>query len=300
MEMNDTPQDKYLTALAKYDTQLNDADVQVQVAALIEKKVPENNTEEVKKFLFNCIDLTTLNTTDSDESVMRFTEKVNRFDDEFPDLKNVAAICVYPNFAQVVKDTLEVEGINIACVSGGFPSSQTFTEVKIAETAMALADGADEIDIVIPVGAFLSGDYETMCEEIMELKETCKEHHLKVILETGALKTASNIKKASIRSMYSGADFIKTSTGKQQPAATPEAAYVMCQAIKEYYEQTGNKVGFKPAGGINTVNDALIYYTIVKEVLGKEWLSNELFRLGTSRLANLLLSEIKGEELKFF
>ena len=300
MEMNDTPQDKYLTALAKYDTQLNDADVQVQVAALIEKKVPENNTEEVKKFLFNCIDLTTLNTTDSDESVMRFTEKVYRFDDEFPDLKNVAAICVYPNFAQVVKDTLEVEGINIACVSGGFPSSQTFTEVKIAETAMALADGADEIDIVIPVGAFLSGDYETMCEEIMELKETCKEHHLKVILETGALKTASNIKKASILSMYSGADFIKTSTGKQQPAATPEAAYVMCQAIKEYYEQTGNKVGFKPAGGINTVNDALIYYTIVKEVLGKEWLSNELFRLGTSRLANLLLSEIKGEELKFF
>lgn len=300
MEMNDTPQDKYLTALAKYDTQLNDADVQVQVAALIEKKVPENNTKEVKKFLFNCIDLTTLNTTDSDESVMRFTEKVNRFDDEFPDLKNVAAICVYPNFAQVVKDTLEVEGINIACVSGGFPSSQTFTEVKIAETAMALADGADEIDIVIPVGAFLSGDYETMCEEIMELKETCKEHHLKVILETGALKTASNIKKASILSMYSGADFIKTSTGKQQPAATPEAAYVMCQAIKEYYEQTGNKVGFKPAGGINTVNDALIYYTIVKEVLGKEWLSNELFRLGTSRLANLLLSEIKGEELKFF
>ena len=300
MEMNDTPQDKYLTALAKYDTQLNDADVQVQVAALIEKKVPENNTEEVTKFLFNCIDLTTLNTTDSDESVMRFTEKVNRFDDEFPDLKNVAAICVYPNFAQVVKDTLEVEGINIACVSGGFPSSQTFTEVKIAETAMALADGADEIDIVIPVGAFLSGDYETMCEEIMELKETCKEHHLKVILETGALKTASNIKKASILSMYSGADFIKTSTGKQQPAATPEAAYVMCQAIKEYYEQTGNKVGFKPAGGINTVNDALIYYTIVKEVLGKEWLSNELFRLGTSRLANLLLSEIKGEELKFF
>lgn len=300
MEMNDTPQDKYLAALAKYDTQLNDADVQVQVAALIEKKVPENNTEEVKKFLFNCIDLTTLNTTDSDESVMRFTEKVNRFDDEFPDLKNVAAICVYPNFAQVVKDTLEVEGINIACVSGGFPSSQTFTEVKIAETAMALADGADEIDIVIPVGAFLSGDYETMCEEIMELKETCKEHHLKVILETGALKTASNIKKASILSMYSGADFIKTSTGKQQPAATPEAAYVMCQAIKEYYEQTGNKVGFKPAGGINTVNDALIYYTIVKEVLGKEWLSNELFRLGTSRLANLLLSEIKGEELKFF
>lgn len=299
METNNS-QDRYQAALAKYDTQLNDADIQAQVAALIEKKVAENNTEEVKKFLFSCIDLTTLNTTDSDESVMRFTEKVNKFEEEFPDLKNVAAICVYPNFAQVVKDTLEVEGVNIACVSGGFPSSQTFTEVKVAETALALADGATEIDIVISVGAFLSEDYETMCEEIMEIKETCKERHLKVILETGALQTASNIKKASILSMYAGADFIKTSTGKMQPAATPEAAYVMCQAIKEYHELTGNKIGFKPAGGINTVHDALVYYTIVKEILGEEWLNNQLFRLGTSRLANLLLSEIKGEEMKFF
>lgn len=299
METNNS-QDKYQAALAKYNTQLNDADIQAQVAALIEKKVAENNREEVKKFLFNCIDLTTLNTTDSDESVMRFTEKVNKFDEEFPDLKNVAAICVYPNFAQVVKDTLEVEGVHIACVAGGFPSSQTFTEVKVAETALALADGANEIDIVISVGAFLSEDYETMCEEIMEIKETCKERHLKVILETGSLKTASNIKKASILSMYAGADFIKTSTGKMQPAATPEAAYVMCEAIREYYELTGNKIGFKPAGGINTVHDALVYYTIVKEVLGEEWLNNGLFRLGTSRLANLLLSEIKGEEMKFF
>lgn len=299
METNNS-QDRYQAALAKYDTQLNDADVQAQVAALIEKKVAENNTEEVKRFLFSCIDLTTLNTTDSDESVMRFTEKVNKFEEEFPELKNVAAICVYPNFAQVVKDTLEVEGVNIACVSGGFPSSQTFTEVKVAETALALADGATEIDIVISVGAFLSEDYETMCEEIMEIKETCKERHLKVILETGALQTASNIKKASILSMYAGADFIKTSTGKMQPAATPEAAYVMCQAIKEYHELTGNKIGFKPAGGINTAHDALVYYTIVKEILGEEWLNNQLFRLGTSRLANLLLSEIKGEEMKFF
>lgn len=299
MEMNDS-QSKYEAALAKYNTQLNDADIQAKVAELIEKKVAENNTEEVKKFLFNCIDLTTLNTTDSDMSVMSFTDKVNKFDNEYPDLKNVAAICVYPNFAQVVKDTLEVENVKIACVSGGFPSSQTFAEIKVAETALALADGADEIDIVISVGAFLSGDYETMCEEIMEIKDACKNHHLKVILETGALKTASNIKMASILSMYSGADFIKTSTGKQQPAATPEAAYVMCQAIKEYHAETGHKIGFKPAGGINTVHDALVYYTIVKEILGKEWLNNELFRLGTSRLANLLLSEIKGEEIKFF
>ena len=300
MDENNSQPSKYEIALAKYNTDLNDADIQARVADLMENKVPENNTEEVKKLLFNCIDLTTLNTTDSDESVMRFTEKVNQFDDEFPDLKNVAAVCVYPNFAAIVKNTLEVEDVNIACVSGGFPSSQTFIEVKIAETALAIADGADEIDIVISVGEFLNGDYETMCDEIQELKDTCKDHHLKVILETGALKSASNIKKASILSMYSGADFIKTSTGKQQPAATPEAAYVMCEAIKEYYQKTGNKVGFKPAGGINTVNDALIYYTIVKEILGEEWLNNQFFRLGTSRLANLLLSDIKGEDIKFF
>lgn len=300
MENNETVPSKYDAALGKYNTNLNDADIKAQVATLIEKKLPANNTEEVKKLLFNCIDLTTLNSSDSDESVMKFTERVNKFDEEFPELKNVAAICVYPNFAQVVKDTLEVENVNIACVSGGFPSSQTFIEVKIAETAMAIMEGADEIDIVISVGKFLSGDYETMCEEIQEIKDTCKDKHLKVILETGALDNASNIKKASILSIYSGADFIKTSTGKQQPAATPEAALVMCQAIKEYYEETGSKIGFKPAGGINSVNDALVYYTIVKETLGEEWLNNKLFRLGTSRLANLLLSEIKGEEIKFF
>ena len=300
MESKEPTQNKYDEALAKYNTSLDDADVAAQVKAIIEQKVAENNTTEIKKFLFHCIDLTTLNTTDSDESVMRFTQNVNRFDEEFPDMKNVAAICVYPNFAEIVKDTLEVEDVKIACVSGGFPSSRTFTEVKVAETAMAVMDGADEIDIVISVGKFLVGDYESMCDEIQELKATCKDKHLKVILETGALRTATNIKKASILSMYAGADFIKTSTGKQQPAATPEAAYVMCQAIKEYYEETGNKVGFKPAGGINTVNDALVYYSIVKEVLGEEWLNNTLFRLGTSRLANLLLSDILGKETKFF
>ena len=293
-------QNKYDAALAKYNTHLDDAEIAAQVAKMVAEKVPANNTEEVKKLLFNCIDLTTLNTTDSDESVMKFTQKVNEFDNEFPEMKNVAAICVYPNFAEIVKDTLEVEDVNIACVSAGFPSSQTFIEVKIAETALALSDGANEIDIVISVGKFLSGDYESMCEEIQELKDTCKENHLKVILETGALKTASNIKKASILSMYAGADFIKTSTGKMQPTATPEAAYVMCQAIKEYYDLTGTKIGFKPAGGINTVNDALVYYTIVKEILGEQWLNNELFRLGTSRLANLLLSDIMGKEMKFF
>ncbi len=299
METNDTP-NKYNAMLAKYNTQLNDADIQAKVAALIEKKVPGNNTEAVKKLLLNCIDLTTLSTNDSDESVMRFTERVNKFEETYPDLKNVAAICVYPNFAEVVKDTLEVEGVNIACVSAGFPSSQTFIEIKVAETAMAIMEGANEIDIVISVGKFLSGDYETMCDEIQEIKDTCGENHLKVILETGALGTAENIKKASLLSIYAGADFIKTSTGKQQPAATPEAAYVMCEAIREYYQETGTKIGFKPAGGMNTVHDALVYYTIVKELLGEEWLNNKLFRLGTSRLANLLLSDILGKETTFF
>lgn len=300
MEKNEPTQNKYNAALAKYNTCLNDEEIASAVAKIITEKVPENNTEAVKKLLFHCIDLTTLNTTDNDESVMKFTQKVNLFDETYPDLKNVAAICVYPNFAEIVKSTLEVEDVQIACVSGGFPSSQTYTEIKIAETAMAIMEGADEIDIVIPVGKFLCGDYESMCDEIQELKETCKDHHLKVILETGALKTASNIKKAAILSIYAGADFIKTSTGKQQPAATPEAAYVMCQTIKEYYQETGNKIGFKPAGGINTVNDAIVYYTIVKELLGEEWLDNKYFRLGTSRLANLLLSEIKGEPIQFF
>jgi deoxyribose-phosphate aldolase len=291
---------KYDIALGKYETNLDDDKIARETAALIEKHLSENDTAEVKKFLFHCIDLTTLKCTDSEQSVMKFTEKVNEFDDKYPDLNNVAAICVYPNMAEIVNDTLEADHVNIACVSGGFPSSQTFTEVKVAETAMALHAGADEIDIVIPVGKFLEGDYEGMCDEIEELKEVCGDKHLKVILETGALKTASNIKKASILSMYSGADFIKTSTGKENPAATPEAAYVMCNAIKEYHRETGRKIGFKPAGGINTVKDALTYYTIVKEVLGKEWLNNQLFRLGTSRLANLLLSDILGQETKFF
>lgn len=291
---------KYNNALDLYPMELTDEQVKARTANIIEKYVEENNTQEVKKSIFNCIDLTTLKTEDSEESVLKFTERVNDFENEYPDLKNVAAICVYPCFAKIVSQSLEVEEVNIACVSGGFPSSQTFTEVKVAETALALADGATEIDIVIPVGKFLSGDYEGMCDEIEEIKSICGDRQLKVILETGALKSAANIWKASILAMYSGADFIKTSTGKQEPAATPEAAYVMCQAIKAYYEKTGRKVGFKPAGGINCVKDALAYYTIVKEVLGKEWLNNKLFRIGTSRLANLLLSEIIEKEVKFF
>ena len=291
---------KYEAALQKYNLEISDEEVRAAVRKIIAEKVHENDTPEVKKFLLGSVELTSLHTTDSDTSIMAFTEKVNQFDDAYPDLPHVATICVYPCFAEVVKDTLEVEGVEIACVSGSFPSSQALIEVKVAETALAVKDGATEIDIVMPVGKFLDGDYEGMCDDISELKQACGDKAMKVILETGAIKTANNIKKASILSMYAGADYIKTSTGKMEPAATPEAAYVMCQAIKEYYDETGIQIGFKPAGGINSVMDALTYYTIVKEVLGEKWLTNKWFRLGTSRLANMLLSEILGEETKFF
>ena len=292
---------KYEQALSQYNCELNDADIKAKVRDIIATKVPENDTLDVKKFLFGSIELTTLKPTDSDVSVMAFTERVNAFDNEYPNLPHVATICVYPCFAEIVKDSLEVEGVEIACVSGSFPSSQARIEVKVAETALAVKDGATEIDIVMPVGKFLSGDIEGVCDEISELKAICGENvPMKVILETGCLGTASNIKKASILAMYAGADYIKTSTGKEKISATPEAAYVMCQAIKEYYEKTGIQIGFKPAGGLNTVMDAIIYYTIVKEVLGEKWLTNKYLRLGTSRLANLLLSEIEGEEIKFF
>ena len=293
-------QSKYALALSKYNTHLHDDEVQAKVDLLIKKHLDENNNLEVKKQLFHCIDLTTLKCTDSEESVMKFTQKVNDFVDKYPDLDNVAAICVYPNMAEIVDDTLEADDVKIACVAGGFPSSQTFMEIKVAETAMAIHTGAEEIDIVMPVGKFLCGDFEGMCDEISELKEVCGEKPLKVILETSALMTASNIKKAAILAMYAGADFIKTSTGKEAISATPEAALVMCEAIREYYKETGRKVGFKAAGGIDSVAKALAYYTIVKEVLGEEWLNNDLFRVGASKLANQLLSDITGEEKKFF
>lgn len=284
---------KYEEVLSKYNTAIDDAEVKAAVRKIIAEKVTENDTLEVKKFLFGSIEFTSLHSEDSDVSIMQFTSRVNAWDNEYPDLPHVATICVYPCFAEVVKDTLEVEGVEIACVSGSFPSSQARIEVKIAETALAVQDGATEIDIVMPVGKFLSGDYQGVCEEISELKATCSDEvPMKVILETGCLKTAENIKKASILAMYAGADYIKTSTGKEKISATPEAAYVMCQAIKEYYDETGIQIGFKPAGGINTPMDAVIYYTIVKEVLGEQWLTNKWFRLGTSRLAEPLLMEI--------
>ena len=297
---SDDTQSKYEEMLKLYDTQVNDADVQAAVAQITAEKVLQNNTHEVKKFLLGSIELTTLSTTDTEEKVLQMVEKVNQFDRDYPDLPHVAAICVYPVFTELVSNSLEVDGVAITNVSGNFPSSQARMEVKVAETQLAIADGATEIDIVMPVGKFLSEDYEGVCDDINELKQACGDVPMKVILETGDLGNGSNIMKAALLSMYAGADYIKTSTGKEKVSATPEAAYVMCQAIKAYYDKTGIQIGFKPAGGINSVMDAITYYTIVKEVLGEKWLTNQWFRMGTSRLTNLLLSEILGKETKFF
>jgi deoxyribose-phosphate aldolase len=274
---------------------------------LIAANLDKVASEQVYKDCFSMMDLTTLKTDDTPASVKKLVNKVNTFGESYPKWPLPASVCVYSNFAATVKEARQCD-FNITVVSACFPSSQSFLEVKLKECEMAVEQGADEVDIVLALNAFLAGDYEAASEEIRQIRACIdavaskqnRHVHLKVILETGALKTAENIKKASVLSIYSGADFIKTSTGKESPAATPEAAYVMCQTIKEYYQKTGRKIGFKPAGGINTVHDALVYYTIVKELLGEEWLNNELFRLGTSRLANLCLSEIVGEEVKFF
>ncbi|MDE6272570.1 MAG: deoxyribose-phosphate aldolase [Muribaculaceae bacterium] len=291
--------DKYQEALAASKVLSDDAAVAAEVKKIVEK-APDYASPEVWQLLFSSIDLTTLSTEDSDSSVARFTQRVNDFDSDYPQYKNVAAICVYSNFAETVKTHLDVPGVDIAVVAGGFPSSQTFQAVKVADVALACAGGANEVDIVMNIGQFLDGDYESLTDEIIELKHTARDARLKVILETGCLKTAENIKKASILAMYSEADFIKTSTGKIYPGASLEAAWVMCQCIKEYYQTTGRKVGFKAAGGVRTSEEALQYYAIVKEVLGDEWLNQDLFRIGASSLANAILSTMTGEDTRFF
>ena len=292
--------DKYQEALSKYDINLNDEEIKAEVEQIVADNFDANNNADVLKFSLGCIDLTTLNPTDNEERVRLFTQKVNEFEEKYPELDNVASICVYPNFAEVVNMNLDVSEVHATVVAAGFPSSQTFNEIKVAECALAVASGADEVDIVIGVGQFLQGAYEEMCDTISECKAACKDAIFKVILETGALKTASNIMKASILAIYSGADFIKTSTGKLEPAATPEAVLVMCKAAKAYYEQTGNKVGIKVAGGVRTPADAVKYYCIVKSVLGEEWLTKDLYRIGASSAANNLLSAIVGETVKHF
>ena len=282
---------KYTDTLKKYDTNINDGKVKMTVKEIVEKNFNANNTPDVFKKIYSCIDLTSLNTTDTRESIWNFTEKVNDFDGT-TDVPNVAAICVYPNFVETVKEALTAD-VKIASVAGGFPSSQTFVEVKIAEVALAVASGADEIDIVLNLGLFYDENYEELAEELDEIKHACRDARLKVILETGALKSLSDIAKASVLALYSGADFLKTSTGKVYEGATLEAAYVMCSIIKQYDAKNNTKTGFKASGGIRTVEDAIKYYTVAREVLGDDYMTPEYFRIGASSLADNILKEIK-------
>ena len=291
---------KYETVVNHSEVTIDEAEIAAAIDHILTDHLAENDNEQVYQFLLNCVDLTTLNTDDSEGSVARFVQRVNDFDNQYPQFKNVAAVCVYSNFAQIARAQLEVSDVNIAVCSACFPSSQAHLETKIAETALAVQDGADEVDVVLNVGYFRDEAWEELCDEIAELKEVLRDRHLKVILETGLLKTPEAIRRASILAMYSGADFIKTSTGKGYPGASLEAAYVMCQCIKEFYQRTGNEVGFKASGGIRTTEDAVKYYTIVKEVLGEEWLTNERFRIGASSLANALFQSFTGSTEKPF
>ena len=288
-------QSPYEQAFAKFNLHLHDEEVAAAVGRLVEEKKAQYDTPEVKRALLGTIELTSLKVTDSAESILQWVERINEFTDQHPALPHLAGLCVYPRYASIVAQSLEVENMQTVCVVGGFPASQTFAEIKTAETGLAVMDGATEVDCVMPVGALLSEDYETVYDEIHEVREAAGNARLKVILETGALQTAERIKRAAIMALYSGADFLKTSTGKITPGATPLAAYVMCQTLKEYFQLTGERIGFKAAGGIATVDDALTYYTIAREVLGPEWTEHGLLRFGASRLADNVATALLGE-----
>ncbi|MBR6251847.1 MAG: deoxyribose-phosphate aldolase [Bacteroidales bacterium] len=283
-------------------------DVEQKVAECAKNAEKYTDDVEVLCKILHSIDLTSLNTEDSKESITSFVQKVNKFSKVYPDIPNVGGICLYPVFSPLYKNFAYLNDVYKAVVVGNFPSSQTFTEIKCAEVKKVIDAGANEVDAVISVGEFLDGNYDYVGDEISKIKNTCgNDARLKVILETSMLESPENIWFASVLAMMAGADMIKTSTGKvSQGGATPEAAYVMCLAIKEYYKQTGKKIGFKPAGGIRSIEDALTYYSIVKNVCGDEWLCPELFRIGASSLANAVLSKIlslkSGQEtnIKYF
>ena len=291
---------EYANQLKEYAPAQTTEEVAAEVAALKETAAQKYRNAEVYKFCYSSIDLTTLSCNDSTESVTAFARKAVEFYERYPHIPNVASICVYPSFVETVGVAVDGSPMRITSVSGGFPSSQTFLEVKMLETAMAVENGADEVDIVLNVGKMLEGDFDEAANEVEVLRSETADVVLKVILETGALKTPELIRKASLLSMLAGADFIKTSTGKIDVAATPEAAVVMCRAIKDYYDKTGRKVGFKAAGGVRTAEDAALYYTIVREILGEEWITTELFRIGASSAANNILSAIEGETVKYY
>lgn len=292
--------DRYSKVIAESNVPVDRDFIETEIAKIREKSEGLKNKDVYTK-IFNCIDLTTLNTTDSQESVKKFVDRVNDFDNEYPQFPNVAAVCVFSNFAAVVRSQLEVSGVKIAVVAGGFPSGQTYTEIKVADVALAVSEGAEEVDVVMNLGMLLDGSYEELCDELIEVKHAAKDAHMKVIIESGALRDPEKIRNASLLALWSDADFIKTSTGKVYEGASPLAAYVMCKCIKEYYEKTGRKVGFKAAGGVRSADDAILYYAIVKDILGEEWLDNSLFRIGASSLANNILTEMTGvSDQKYF
>jgi deoxyribose-phosphate aldolase len=291
---NNSNMNKYEEALNQFNLNMQDEAIGRETAAII-AKAKVKHTPEVLRFLYSCIDLTSLGSEDSKESIWKWIETVNDFEgsrEEVP--HNVAAVCVYPNFVETVHEALRASGVKIASVAGGFPSSQTFQEVKVAEVSLAVAEGADEIDIVLNCGELIDNNLEAVADEIIELKHACRHAHLKVILETGLLKTAARIHTAAALAMYAGADFIKTSTGKVYAGATPKAVYVMCRTIREYYRLYNRKVGIKVSGGIRTAEDAVLYYTLVKHILGEEWLTPKYFRIGASSLADNLPDEISA------
>lgn len=291
---------EYANHLNEYAPAPSPEEVDREVAR-IREVARRNHNVEVYKFCFSAIDLTTLLCTDSVTSVTAFARKTVEFYDKYPHIPNVASICIYPAFVETVGLAVDSSSMRITSVAGGFPAAQTFLEVKALEVAMAVENGADEVDIVLNVGRMLTGEYDEAANEVEVIRqETSDEVVLKVIIESGALKTPELIRKASLLSMFAGADFVKTSTGKIDVAATPEAAVVMCQAIRDYYEKTGRKVGFKAAGGVRSAEDAALYYTIVEELLGREWLTTDLFRIGASSAANNLLSAIEGQQIEFF
>ena len=291
---------EYTNILNQYAPAMSEEQV-AEVVAQAKAAAAKNENVEVYKFCLSAIDLTTLTCNDSVESVTEFAKKTVTFGEAYPDVPNVASICVYPSFVETVGLAIDGTPMRITSVGGGFPASQTFLEVKMLEVAMAVETGADEVDIVLNVGKMLTGAYDEAANEVEMIRsEMDADVILKVIIESGALKTPELIRKASLISMAAGADFVKTSTGKIDIAATPEAAVVMCQAIKDFYDKTGTKVGFKAAGGVKTPQDAALYYTIVEQILGEEWLTTELFRIGASSAANNLLSAIVGAPANHF
>ncbi len=281
------------TKLKRYSKNISDRFVRQIVDSAVSSAELFNHPTGLKT-IFSLLDLTTLNSTDTTDKIRLLCEKVNQIPDRFPELPNVAAICVYPSLVYQVRDALAAPNVKIASVAAGFPSSQTFLKIKLAEIDMAIESGAEEIDVVISVGKFLESNIPAVEKELKEIKRVVEEKTLKVILETGALASYENIYLASMLAMESGADFIKTSTGKFQPAATIEAVVVMCTAISDYYSATGKRVGIKPAGGISASSEALPFLATIENMLGEAWISPSLFRIGASRLANRLISDIES------